>query len=129
MVEPLRQRINKCRRRRDVLSVASVRGPAIELGALAQVLSTSPTVTAFAARATQPGGANTLSFLESVCVTSDLRDFSHDLMTRNNRRTSHRQVTFYHVQIRASDAARSHAYQQFAVARLGNVNIHQLQRP
>ncbi len=73
--------------------------------AFAQVLLTAPAVDAFSARMAQPCYADSLAERKSLRSCPEPIYYPHDLMSRNNRMSRKRQLTFDNVKVRAADAA------------------------
>jgi hypothetical protein len=76
---------------------------------------------------TEPRHAHAIAGREVRHASAELRDRSHDLVSRNHRPLRMSELAVNHMQIRATHAARMNIDQQFARARHGIGHIEHLQ--
>jgi hypothetical protein len=76
----------------------------------------------------EPGNSHARASAKSPGLFATFLNDADNLMPRDHRSFSRRQIAFDYVQISAADAAKMHADQHFALSGLRNGDVSKLQR-
>jgi hypothetical protein len=126
IVERGGQREYEIRTGERVFRVTSVDAVSGKGRRVAKVFQTVPAIPAASIHAAHPGDPHAGAHRQLRGGAA--RDFSHDLMARDERLTQRRQLSFDDVQVGAADAAGADPQQNFIAARLGPRHLTDAQR-
>src|SRR6266481_6924731 len=114
--------------RHGVLRISAIDGVPGELRMVAKIFHSGAAVFARLIRAVKPGNSHPRASAKTPGLFATFLDDANHLVPRDHRRFSRWQFAFDYVQISATDAAKMHADQHFALSRLRHGNVGKFQR-